>query len=99
MGRPGWVLCGRRQRAVLPLVAAKAAAVAYATGLSPDVQLGLVTVSTTATIALAPSTDRAAFSRAIDALAATGETALYDGIRQAVTLLKPPSSFGERHIV
>ena len=45
---------------------------------------------------LAPTRDRAAFKGAVAGLAAHGGTALYDGVRQAVTLLSVP---GERRVV
>jgi tight adherence protein B len=60
------------------LAGAQAAALAFVKAVPPDVKVGLVTVSTTASLAAAPTTDRAALTTEINGLAATGGTALYD---------------------
>jgi tight adherence protein B len=60
------------------LAAGQAAALAFLKAVPPDVLVGLVTVSTTASLLAAPTTDRAALTADIDGLAATGGTALYD---------------------
>ncbi|GGQ75696.1 type II secretion system F family protein [Couchioplanes azureus] len=86
------------------LVAARAAALDYAAAAPADVRLGVVTVSDAAAVALEPTTDRAAFGRTVEGLAARGRTALYDGISLAGNLLDPrrnPAADGflERRIV
>ncbi|TML33465.1 MAG: VWA domain-containing protein [Actinobacteria bacterium] len=78
------------------LAGAKAAADGYADGLPADVALGLVSVADAPVTVLGPTRDRAAFKGAVAGLAAHGGTALYDGVRQAVTLLSVP---GERRVV
>jgi tight adherence protein B len=82
-----------------PLDAAREAAVAYSAGLPDDVALGLVTVAERPTAVLAPTTDRARFGAAINAVAASGETALYDGIHEADRMLAARADFSERRIV
>ena len=81
------------------LVSARAAAAAYASGLPSDVELGLVTFSDSASVVVAPTTDRAAFNAALDKLTATGATALYDGVRQAAHQLAPADRYSERRVV
>jgi tight adherence protein B len=60
------------------LTGAKAAALAFLKAVPPDVKVGLVAVSTTASLVTAPTADRAALTTGINGLAATGGTALYD---------------------
>ncbi|MBO4206236.1 type II secretion system F family protein [Micromonospora echinofusca] len=62
------------------LAAARAAARALATALPADVRLGLVAVTGTPAVLLAPTDDRDAFTAALDRLDARGDTALYDGV-------------------
>jgi Flp pilus assembly protein TadB/uncharacterized protein YegL len=86
------------------LTAARAAAADYAAAAPADVWLGLVTVSDTPTTVLAPTADRAAFTRAAGHIAAKGATALYDGIAAAERLLDPDhdpvaGEFRERRVV
>ncbi|BFU45029.1 VWA domain-containing protein [Krasilnikovia sp. MM14-A1004] len=86
------------------LTAARAAALDYATAAPPEVQLGLVAVAEKATVALAPTADRAAFGAAVSRLRAAGHTALYDGIAAAEDLLderrhSSAAGFAERRIV
>ncbi|MEV6600780.1 type II secretion system F family protein [Actinoplanes sp. NPDC051346] len=86
------------------LAAARAAALDYAAAAPADVRLGLVTISDTAAVALAPTTDRTAFGATVARLAARGRTALYDGITLAGSLLDPrrnPAAAGflERRVV
>ncbi|MCU7728349.1 VWA domain-containing protein [Actinoplanes sp. KI2] len=86
------------------LSAARAAALDYAIAAPPEVQLGLVAVAEKATVALAPTADRAAFSAAVSRLEAAGRTALYDGIAAAEDLLDErrhasAATFTERRIV
>jgi tight adherence protein B len=58
---------------------AKTAALAFLAVVPPDVRVGLITVSTAASVLAAPTTDRAALTADIAGLVATGNTALYDG--------------------
>ncbi|MDQ1484574.1 MAG: tight adherence protein, partial [Actinomycetota bacterium] len=60
------------------LVSAKDAAAAFLAAVPSDVRVGLVTVSTTATLVSAPTTNRATLRTAIAALTAGGNTALFD---------------------
>jgi tight adherence protein B len=62
------------------LAGAKSAARAFLAAAPADLRIGLVTFSDTATVRTAPTTDRAALTRAVNALTATGGTALYDGV-------------------
>jgi tight adherence protein B len=78
------------------LAGGQAAARAFLNAVPPDVKVGLVTVSTTASLVATPTTDRAVLSTDINRLAATGGTALYDA-----TLLaeKAVGTTGSRTIV
>jgi tight adherence protein B len=78
------------------LAGAKQAANAFLAAVPPDVQVGLITVSTTASVVAAPTTNRAVVAADVNALVATGNTALYDG-----TLLaeKTVGTTGSRTIV
>ncbi|MCW3843784.1 type II secretion system F family protein [Micromonospora yasonensis] len=62
------------------LEAARTAARALAAKLPDDVRLGLIAVTDSPRLLLAPTDNRAAFTRALDKLSAKGETALYDGV-------------------
>jgi tight adherence protein B len=66
---------------------AKAAANAFLAAVPADVRVGLVTVSTTAALAVAPSTNRTLVRNQVAALQATGNTALYDGTLLALQTL------------
>ncbi len=77
------------------IAAARSAATEYARAIPEDVALGLVTVANKPTTLVEPTVDRAAFTAALDQIAARGNTALYDGIQAAVALM--PS--GDRRIV
>ncbi|RZU54130.1 tight adherence protein B [Krasilnikovia cinnamomea] len=86
------------------LTAARAAALDYATAAPPEVQLAVVAVAERATVALAPTGDRAAFAAAVSRLTAAGHTALYDGIATAEDLLDErrhaaAAAYAERRIV
>lgn len=61
-----------------------------------DVRVGVVSFGSTAGPEVAPTTDRAAVQRAVDALRADGETALFDGVKEAVAML---GTAGDRSIV
>jgi Flp pilus assembly protein TadB/Mg-chelatase subunit ChlD len=78
------------------IAAARKAAAEYAKTLPADVRLGLVAVAQPSRILLAPTTDRAAYTRAVAALSARGGTALYDGVAQAANVL---GSSGARRIL
>jgi Flp pilus assembly protein TadB/uncharacterized protein YegL len=71
-----------------PLAAAKAAAGDYIDSLPPDVQVAIVTAGYPAQMLLPPTGDRTRAHTAVDELAAAGETALYDAISAASTMLK-----------
>lgn len=60
--------------------AARRAAQVYARAVGGDVRVGLVAFSDQAQVLTAPTTDRAALQKGIQALRADGETALYDGL-------------------
>lgn len=60
------------------ILGAKAAAATYLDSLPADVNVGLVTFSSTATVRVAPTHDRARVRTALAGLVATGNTALYD---------------------
>ncbi|WP_175543612.1 type II secretion system F family protein [Micromonospora pattaloongensis] len=86
------------------LTAARAAAADYAAVAPPGVRLGLVTVATRPTVALAPTADRAAFAATVARISADGDTALYDGVAAAARLLDPAATpaaarYAERRIV
>lgn len=61
------------------IAGAKQAAGAFLAAVPPDVKVGLVTVSTTASLAVPPTTDRKRVRDAVAGLSAGGNTALYDG--------------------
>ena len=66
------------------LAAAKGAANAFLDALPEGVAVGLVTFSSQARLAVAPTTDLARIRLAVDALRASGDTALYDAVVLAV---------------
>lgn len=61
-----------------------------------DVKVGVVSFGNTAGAEIAPTLDRPAVQKVVDALRADGETALFEGVRQAVTTL---GTVGDRSIV
>lgn len=69
------------------LAAAKGAANAFLAALPDGVAVGLVTFSTQARLAVAPTTDLARVRSAVDAVRAGGDTALYDAVVLAVRAL------------
>jgi len=75
---------------------AKAAANAFLAAVPADVRVGLVTVSTTAALAVAPTTNRTLVRNQVAALQATGNTALYDGTLLALQTL---GNSGSRTVV
>jgi Flp pilus assembly protein TadB len=82
-----------------PLASAKQAALTYLDALPGDVQVGVVTVATTAAVVSPPTADRSALTRAVDGIAASGRTALYDGIAAAARLFGTPVPGEERRIL
>lgn len=81
-----------------PIASARAAAQTYADRLPHDVQIGLVTAGAPAKTVLAPTLDRIAVTKAITELTASGDTALYDGVRDAAALMSS-GEWGQRRIV
>ncbi|WP_424190611.1 VWA domain-containing protein [Actinokineospora sp. G85] len=66
------------------LDAAKVAAKSFAQGLTPGVNLGLITFAGTATVLVAPTTDRAGVGKAIDNLKLAQSTATGEAIYAAL---------------
>jgi tight adherence protein B len=83
-----------------PLAAAKAAADEFLASVPDDVQVGLVSFADAATLRLAPTKNREAVRAVVGALAAEGDTALYDGLSIAVNrLTRPEYSDAVRSVV
>lgn len=61
-----------------------------------DVKVGVVSFASTSGVDVAPTLDRRAVQRAVDGLRSRGETALYQGVQDAVAAL---GTTGERSIV
>lgn len=78
------------------IAGAKQAANAFLAAVPPDVRVGLVTVSTTARLVTAPTTNRAVLKADVAALQVQGNTALYDGTLLA---LQAVGTEGSRTIV
>ena len=70
------------------LASAKGAASDFIDQLPPTFQVGLVTFSTAARVAVSPTTDREAMHAAIDGLVAEGGTALGDAIAESTELAR-----------
>ncbi len=70
------------------LEAAQAAAKEFVSLLPPRINLGLVTFSGTATVAVAPTTDRASVLRAIDALKLAERTAIGEAVFSSLDAIK-----------
>jgi len=70
------------------LASAKQAAVSFVDQLPPTFQVGLVTFSTSAQVAVRPTTDRAEIHAALDSLVADGGTALGDAIGASTDLAR-----------
>ena len=77
-------------RAQNKIDSAKAAAKQFVASKLPNDQVAVVSFSDQPQVVTGFTTDRAALDRAIDGLAAAGETALFDGVRTAASL------FGDR---
>jgi len=71
------------------LTAAKAAAQAYVGQMRPGDQAGLLTFNTAVTYLQPVTADRAALTQAINGLDARGDTAMFDALDQASSLLQP----------
>jgi Flp pilus assembly protein TadB/uncharacterized protein YegL len=69
------------------LAAARVAALRYSAAVPADVALGVVTFADRPVVRLNPTTDRAAVGTAIGGLAANGETAIFDAVERAGTML------------
>ena len=69
---------------------------AFLKSVPDDVRIGVVSFSGKATLELAPTTDQGKVQTAVNGLAASGETALYDGVNLAVRTL---GSKGERSLL
>jgi tight adherence protein B len=78
------------------IAAARQAATAYLAKVPADVSVGLVTFSSTARLVVRPTTNRGPIRAAVRALQATGNTALYDAVALAVSVLGPT---GDRSIL
>ncbi|MCG8918378.1 VWA domain-containing protein [Actinokineospora sp. PR83] len=74
------------------LEAAKVAAKSFAEGLTPGVNLGLITFAGTATVLVAPTTDRAGVARSIDNLKLAQSTATGEAIFAALQSIEGFSS-------
>ena len=70
------------------LASAKEAAATFVDQLPPTFQVGLVTFSTAAQVAVRPTTDRAEIHAALDSLVADGGTALGDAIGTSTDLAR-----------
>ena len=70
-----------------PIVASKAAALSFVNRLPAETGVAVVGFSDTPAVVSEFTTDRGAIATAIDSLGARGETALYDGLLAAVSLL------------
>jgi Ca-activated chloride channel homolog len=70
------------------LASARQAAAAFVDQLPPTFQVGLVTFSTSAGVAVRPTTDRAEIHAALDSLVADGGTALGDAIGTSTDLAR-----------
>lgn len=72
-----------------PIEAAKSAVAAFLDALPEGVQVGLVAFADRARVLVAPTTDLAAITNAVNDLRAGGDTALYDAIDEAVRAVPP----------
>ena len=79
------------------LAAAQQAARTFTNSLPPGVQLGLLSFSTTASVRVAPTTDRSTILGALDSLQAGGGTATGDAIELALSAITalPPGADGK----
>ncbi|MFL6109339.1 MAG: type II secretion system F family protein [Marmoricola sp.] len=78
------------------LAAAKAAALTYLDAVPANVDIGIVTFSSTVDVIQEPSRDRARSKQLIDTLALKGGTALYRGVEAAI---KATGQDGQRQVL
>lgn len=81
------------------LAAAKAAALAYARAVPPDVKIGLVTFSDRPQLVVAPTVSRAALAAGLARVSAGGNTALYDAVLTAISAMPAKSANSERRLL
>ena len=74
----------------------RAAVKDFLSSVPPDVEVGVVSFSSTAGAEIEPTLDRAAVQAVVDRLQSRGETALFDGVAAGVAMLGPT---GERSLV
>ncbi|MGL5860713.1 MAG: type II secretion system F family protein, partial [Phycicoccus sp.] len=74
----------------------RSAVATYLGALPDDVSVGVVSFADSVQVRLRPTADHAAVQRVVDGLRASGETALFGGVRSAVGLLQGK---GDRSIV
>lgn len=74
----------------------RAAVKDFLSSVPPDVEVGVVSFSSTAGAEIEPTLDRAAVQDVVDRLQSRGETALFDGVAAGVAMLGPT---GERSLV
>ncbi len=78
------------------MVTVRAAVKDFLAAVPRDVRVGVVSFASTSGVDVKPTTDRAVVQRAVDGLRSRGETALYEGVQDAVTAM---GTDGERSIV
>lgn len=78
------------------IVTVRSAVKDFLSAVPKDVKVGVVSFASTSGVDVQPTTDRAVVQRAVDALRSRGETALYQGVQDAVKAL---GTVGERSIV
>jgi tight adherence protein B len=81
-----------------PLADARAAALAFTKRIPSDVAIAVVTAGAPAKLVQPLTTDRGAVTTALSALAAKGETAIYDAVVEAVSMMSA-GDWGQRRIV
>lgn len=81
------------------LAAAKAAALAYARAVPPDVKIGLVTFSDRPVLVVPPTADRTALAAGLARVSASGNTALYDAVLTAIAAMPAKSANSERRLL
>ncbi len=81
-----------------PMTTAMDAATRYAAEIPPDVEVAVVTVSSTAQTVLPPTADRDRVAEVLAGLVAFGDTALHDGLALAAELAADPA-YGERRVL
>jgi tight adherence protein B len=81
-----------------PLADARSAALAFTNRIPPDVAIGVVTAGAPAKLVQPLTTDRGAVTKAVSGLTAQGETAIYDAVIQASSMMSV-GDWGQRRIV